>query len=128
MKTLLYAFFLIILSGCSSFGIPLIGKSEKPIEVINKSIEKTPLNIIQPTPLELKPVEWILITPDNAEEVFKNLKDKDQNLVLFGLTADGYQQLSLTMADLRNFLNTQRSIIIKYKDYYEPSKEEQKEK
>jgi hypothetical protein len=42
--------------------------------------------------------------------------------VVFGLTDDDYQQLALTIAELRNFIATQRNIIIKYKDYYEAPK------
>jgi len=41
---------------------------------------------------------------------------------LFGLTDDGYESLSVTMAELRNHIAAQRQIIIKYKEYYEPAK------
>ena len=83
-------------------------------------MDKTPLAISQPDPLAVKPIKWIVITPENAESVFAQLAATNQDLVVFGLTADGYQQLSITMADIRNFIATQRTIIIKYKDYYEP--------
>lgn len=67
-------------------------------------------------------MKWIVVTPDNADTVFKEMEANGQNLVLFALTDDGYQQLALTIGDLRNFINTQRTIIIKYKEYYEPKK------
>jgi len=92
----------------------------KPVEVIANPMDKTPLHIPSPDPLEVKPIKWIVITPENAESVFAQLASKRQDVVLFGLTADDYQLLSITMADLRNFIATQRTIIIKYKDYYEP--------
>jgi len=79
-----------------------------------------------PDPLKTKPIEWVVITPDNAEEVFKSLEQKGHEPVLFALTDDGYQQLALTIADLRNLINTQRNIIIKYKEYYEPQVNEKK--
>ena len=72
-----------------------------------------------PDPLKAKTVEWVVVTPDNVEEVFSKLQAKGHNVVLFAVTEDGYQQLAITMADLRNFINTQRNIIIKYKEYYE---------
>lgn len=112
------------LSGCASFN--LFGKREKPIEVITKPAEKTPLDIAQPEPLRLKPIEWVLVTPGNQEEIFKKLEEKGNDPVVFALTADGYQQLAITIAELRNLINTQRNIIIKYKEYYEPKKEESK--
>lgn len=53
----------------------------------------------------------------------QKLQADGKNVVLFALTDDGYQQLAITISDLRNFMNTQRTIIIKYKEYYEPAKE-----
>ena len=79
-----------------------------------------------PTPLEVRKIEWVLITPENADEVWKKLKEKNVDLVLLGLTDDGYETLAITMAELRNRIAEQRQIIIKYKEYYEPEKKEDK--
>jgi hypothetical protein len=110
------------LTGCASFDF--LGKREKPIEITTKAAEKTPLDIANPDPLRLKPLEWVLVTPGNQEEVFKKLEESGADPVIFALTADGYQSLAVTIAELRNLINTQRNIIIKYKEYYEPKKEE----
>jgi hypothetical protein len=75
-----------------------------------------------PDPLRLQPIHWVVITPDNAEEVFQRLENKEIDLVLFGLTDEGYKQLAITISELRNMINLQRNIIIKYKEYYEPKK------
>jgi hypothetical protein len=104
-------------SGC---GFGLFSKREEPIQVITKPIERTPLNLENPPPLRLRPIEWIVVTPENWEEVFRQMQSKDQNLVLFGLTSDGYQNLALTIAEIRNLINTQKIIIGKYREYYEP--------
>ena len=92
----------------------------KPIDIINKPIEKTPLNIAAPDPLTLRPIEWTIITKDNAEQVFAKLEAAGNSVVLFGLSSDGYQQLSMTIAEMRTLIVTQRQLIIKYKEYYEP--------
>ena len=112
------------LTGCASFDI--FGSSEKPIEVVSEPIERTPLNIPDPDPLKIKGTTWIIITKENAEEVFKKLESDKDSVVLFGLTDNGYQQLSMTIAEMRTFIVTQRDIIAKYKEYYEPKKEEVK--
>jgi len=112
------------LSGCASFD--LFGKREKPIEITTKAADKTPLDIPNPDPLKLKPVEWAVMTPANQEEIFKKIEEKGVDPVVFGLTPDGYQALAVTIAELRNMINTQRNIIIKYKEYYEPKKEDKK--
>lgn len=113
-----------LLSGCASFS--LFGDRVKPVEIQTKAVERTRLNLPDPAPLTTKPVEWILITPANAEQIFAELKEKNIDLVLFGLTDDGYESLSVTMAELRNHIASQRQIIIKYKQYYEPEKPEEK--
>lgn len=113
------------LSGCGTFSF---GGKVKPIEVVTKAQEKTALDIPSPDPLRLKPIEWTLVTPGNSDEVFAQLENAGENLVLFTLSADGYQQLAITIAELRNYINTQRTIILKYKEYYEPKKVEEEKK
>jgi hypothetical protein len=105
------------LAGCASFSF---GTKVKPVEVVAKPMERTPLDIPLPDPLSLKPLQWVLLTPANQEEVFKKLESDGGDLVIIGLTDDGYQQLAITIAELRNLINLQRNIIIKYKEYYEP--------
>ena len=90
-------------------------------------MDKTPLDLANPDPLKLKPMQWIVITPANQEEVFKSIEESGVDPAVFALTPDGYQSLAVTIAELRNIINTQRNIIIKYKEYYEPKKEEKVE-
>lgn len=84
------------------------------------------LALLQPTPIKTKPFQWIVITPQNAEEVFVKMQERNENLVLFALTDDGYKSLSLNIAEVRNFMNTQREQILKYKEYYETPQEGKK--
>ena len=92
-------------------------KDVKEIQVQTQEVKRTHLNIAQT--IITKKIEWVIITPDNVDKVWEKLKKKDKDLVLFGLTDDGYEKLSINMAEIRNFINTQRVIILKYKDYYE---------
>jgi len=109
-----------LISGCFSFGF----KKPEPIEIKTKAEERVRLNLAEPAPLTGRELKWVLITRENADKVFKELEEKGVDVVLFGLTDQGYEQLALTMAELRNYIATQRSIIIKYKEYYEPKKPE----
>tara|TARA_A100001015_G_C14862200_1_gene660835 strand:- start:610 stop:993 length:384 start_codon:yes stop_codon:yes gene_type:complete len=109
---------LFFINGCSI--VPKFwGDDVKPIEVKQVAVERIKLNIEPPKPLQPEKIEWVVITPDNVDKVWKKLKSKNKDLVLFGLTDDGYEKLSINMAEIRNFINTQRIIILKYKDYYE---------
>lgn len=119
VRHLLIATTLPLISGCASFGWT---SSVKPIEVQTKAVERTRLNLADPAPLKGRELSWIIITPENAEEVWKKLKESNTDVVLFAVTDDGYEQLALTMAELRNFIAQQRAIIVKYKEYYEPPK------
>lgn len=114
---------LISLSGCANLG-NLFGPGVTPIEINKKAVERTPLNLSAPAPLQPKSPQWILITPQNADQVWAELKSKNVDLVLFGLTDNGYEELSINIAEIRNLIASQRAIIIKYQEYYEPKKEE----
>jgi hypothetical protein len=113
------------LGGCASFS--LFGEPPKPITITTVPAEKTPLAIPDPAPLKSKPIRWVIITPDNADAVWERLEQDDEDVVVFALTADGYQQLAVTIAELRNLIATQRVIIQKYREYYEPAKPTAKE-
>ena len=111
-----------LLSGCASFGL-FGGKRVQPVEVKTVAVERTPLNLRDPAPLEPRVPQWIIITPENADKIWADLEAKKSNLVLIALTDKGYEELAVTMVEIRNFINMQRQIIIKYREYYEPEKE-----
>ena len=113
------------LGGCASFS--LFDEPPRPITITTVPAEKTPLAIPDPAPLKSKPIRWVIITPDNADAVWERLEQDDEDVVVFALTADGYQQLAVTIAELRNLIATQRVIIQKYREYYEPAKPTAKE-
>ena len=106
-----------IMSGCTT--------AVKTIEVLNRPEPKTPINIDLPEPLSLQPVEWIIITPENAEEVWAKLSENPKGeVVLFALDQDGYELVAKNFAQIRTALAEHRNVIIAYKDYYEPVTEE----
>jgi len=98
--------------------------SVDPIEVRTVYEEKPYLDLADPTPLKPKGLKWFVITPDNAEDVFADMKVKQYDLVLFGLTDEGYKDLSQNYLTFRNYILEQRQILKSYRDYYEPNKED----
>ena len=99
------------------------GSSVKEIQVSTVEVSKTPLNIQNLDPLQLQGVEWIIITKDNAMEIFEEVKSKGGEYSLFALTDTGYEKLALNFTDIRNRLAEQRQILLSYKEYYEPALE-----
>jgi len=119
VRVLLTAIILpLFVSGCASFG-GLFGPSVKPIEVQTKAQERTRLNLQDPPSFRARDVEWFVVTPENANQVWAKLKERGDDQVVFAITDDGYENLALTIAELRNLIAQQRAIIIKYREYYE---------
>lgn len=106
----------------SIFFISCYGCSTKEIEIASIPVKKEALNIPNPEALKLTNIEWIVITSENSDEVFKKLKD--YNYVLFGITDKGYENLSNNFLLIQNYILEQKTIIESYKKYYEPLKNE----
>ena len=103
---------IILLSSCAA-GV-------KVIDTYKIEKKREPLDLNMPTHLELQDVDWIIITKENADEVFEKIKnEKNGDYALFALTDNGYEKLALNFADIRNKIAEQRQIILSYKDYYE---------
>ena len=107
-----------LISSCSSV---------KKLDILTKEVERVPLNLEKPTPIKMEELKWVIITSENAEEVFKKLQDSGADPVLFGLTDDGYETLSKNFAQIRAYIIKQNQIIDEYQDYYEPSDNKTKE-
>ena len=113
----------ILLLGLLAVFLTSCGSSVKEIAVTTVAQEKTPLNIPNPDPLQMRDVEWIIVTKDNAMEIFEEIKSGGGEYSVFAVTDTGFEALSLNFSDIRNRLAEQRQIIISYKKYYEPSDE-----
>ena len=111
-----------MLQGCALLG----WKALEGIEINKKAVDRTPLNLADPQPLKPTAPQWRVITPENQAQVFAELKSKNIDQVLFALTDDGYEELSVDIAQIRVLIAQQRDIIVKYREYYEPKKTEEK--
>ena len=116
MKTLVVALLgLTLLVGCTT--------QPQRIEISAKPIDKPQLILPPVEQLRLKDVEWIIITEENAQEVFEQLLKDRKDPMLIGLTDDGYEVLSLNMSDIMKLIAQQRQIIAAYRNYYEESEQ-----
>ena len=110
----------IVIAGCAS-------TRSQPVEIITQEMERTRLDLPFPSPISVTPVRWIIVTPDNIDAVWEGLESDGKHLVLFAITSEGYEELSMSMSEIRNYIATQRQIIVKYKEYYEPAQQEQEQ-
>ena len=109
----------ILLLGLLAVFLTSCGSSVQEIQVTTVEVSKTPLNIPNPDPLSMRDVEWIIVTKDNAMELFEQLKSDGGEYSVFAVTDTGYEALQINYANIRNILAEQRQIIISYKEYYE---------
>ena len=101
-----------LLSGCSIGG-------EKKIKIFSVEKPREDLNYPMPTPLQMEEIKWIIITSENAEEVFKKLEEAGIDPVLFGITDKDYQVLARNFAQIRQKLQETNNLLEEYKKYYE---------
>ena len=113
----------ILLLGLLAVFLTSCSNNVKEIAVTTVEVSKTPLNLPNPEPLELGAVEWIILTKNNAAEIFEAIKAAGGEAVVFAITDEGYEQLSLNFSDIRNLIAEQRQIILSYREYYEPTVE-----
>ena len=114
----------VLLTGCAG----IFGPSVKQIETVKVEVGKPALNLPNPEPLKLRETKWVVVTKENADKIFEELEAKGQPVALFARTADGYEALSINIADIKTFSGTQKEIIIKYRDYYEGEEDDEKQK
>ena len=117
MNKILALALIVILSGCSIGG-------EKRIKIFSVEEPRQKLDYPMPTALQLEEIKWIIITSENAQEVFKKLEEAGIDPVLFGLTDKDYQVLARNFAQIRQKLQETNNLLEEYKKYYEPKEKE----
>jgi hypothetical protein len=101
---------LIFLTSCSSI---------KKLEVFKTEVERAPLNLDKPESPDMETLNWIIITSDNADEVFAKMKKDGLDPVLFSLSDEDYELLAKNFAQIRAYIIKQGATLEQYKKYYE---------
>ena len=112
LNKILAVAFIILLTGCSIGG-------EKKIKIFSLEKPREKLDYPMPTPLQMEEIKWIIITSENADEVFKKLEEAGIDPVLFGLTDKDYELLAKNFAQIRQKLQETNNLLEEYKKYYE---------
>ena len=103
---------IVLLTGCSIGG-------EKKLKIFSVEKPREKLNYPMPTPLQMEEIKWIIITSENADEVFKKLEEAGIDPVLFGVTDKDFQVLARNFAQIRQKLQETNNLLEEYKKYYE---------
>jgi len=92
---------------------------EKTISIFTMEKSREKLNLKTPTIEEMEKLRWIVITSNNANEVFAKMKAEGLDPVLFGLSDEDYELLAKNFAQIRSTLKQTQDILDRYKEYYE---------
>lgn len=98
-----------VLSGCST---------PQQVTYTPRTIDKPTLILPTIDTLDMKQVDFIVITPDNVDQVFADLEKSGKAIVVFAVDENGYQNLSLNMAQILEILSQQKAVIAAYENYY----------
>jgi len=125
MKKVSVILLALILSGCSTFGLPKFGFGKKPEpEPLPPKIvtvtETVPLRIYQPPlpqEIALENVKFFVITKDNLEEQTAKIeKILGGGLVVFALTPQSYENMAFNLQEIRRYVRQQKEIILYYRE------------
>lgn len=109
MKLLLLASFVFV-AACAMAPDPV-----DPLVIRTRPIERPELVLPTVGTFKSRDVEWIIITPENVDEVFASLK---QPVVVFAVTPEGYESISINTKEALRVILQQQAVIDGYKQYY----------
>ena len=96
----------------------------KQLEIFKTEVERAPLNLPNAETPKMDELNFIIITSENAEEVFAKMKENGKDPVLFGLSDDDYEVLAKNFAHIRAYIIKQNATLDEYRKYYEGEKNE----
>tara|TARA_B100001996_G_scaffold186487_1_gene142669 strand:+ start:336 stop:707 length:372 start_codon:yes stop_codon:yes gene_type:complete len=92
----------------------------KKLSIFKEEVPRQKLDLVKPTMPELEKLKWIIITSDNAEEVFQKMEAAGLDPVIFGLSDKDFQLIAKNFAQIRAHLKHTNDLLEQYKQYYEP--------
>lgn len=100
-------FLLLILTGCGT----------KSIDIISSPLQLQTAQPADPSAVHMEPVNFRVITKDNLNAFVQEMikAQGNSNFVVIAFTTIDYENLSLNLADLKRYIQQQKSIIVYYK-------------
>ena len=99
---------------CVLLSLTLIGCSSSPkvITIKAEPIDPVPLILPDVDRIELENTKFYVVNEKNAQQIFDKLKEKNYDPVIFGVTDDGYEILSVNNAKVLQLVKQQKAIKI----------------
>ena len=123
MKNLLILLLLLSINGCTSFSLfgdrkeKAMVPETKPVEVI--TVARTAPIYPPPLPeaIESASLEWRILSPDIMQQYLESLEaGEEPRIAYYGLTSQGYENLSMTMGEVTRYLEQILHIVGYYRE------------
>jgi len=103
MRILLIISTLLLISACSGV---------KVVDVKADVVEQTVIHPNLPAQLSMRKVDWTVFNRAKIEKLLADYPDRE--IVLFALSAKGYENLSLNVGEIIRYVKEQKNVIIYY--------------
>lgn len=102
----------ITISGCAT------APQTEIIEVKTTPVKSFPPIVPRIDDLEMRDLEWIVVTEQNYQGVLMRLRDAGQEPVMYALSANGYTNLMMNQGDVMRMVRQQQEVIAIYRKSY----------
>jgi len=112
---------LLLINGCSTLSLfgdrPTMQPEVKPVEVVTVA-ERPPIyHPPLPEAINSAPIEWRILSPDVMQEYLAAVESGEEpRVAYYGLTSQGYENLSMTMGEITRYLEQILHIVGYYKE------------
>lgn len=113
LSSVILLLFLTFLTSCSTL-------LQERLDVNTVEKPRPELNLQQPEKLNLDNVQYYVITPENANEVFKEIKEKGFEPVIIGTTSEGFAFIVSNNIKIQQLIEKYQNYIIQQNNYYSP--------
>lgn len=110
-KNLLIVSLALIIAGCGA----------KDVNIKATPVEKVIIHPAPPPQLNMREVKWTLFNREKLEQMLEEYPD--QEIVMFSISAKGYENLSLNFEEVIGYVEDQKDIIIYYRRLFPTPKE-----
>ena len=86
-----------------------------PIQVTAKPIERTIVQPIMPREIDLKQLQWIVVTPDNWEEQLARIEQQEGELVFLAMTIPDYEVMAYNMQEIKRYITELKDVVVYYR-------------
>jgi len=103
------------LTGCASWLPWFDAKPPEPRVITETKYIKPNIPLqARPRPVEMQDVNFYVVTAENLEDFRKRFEAENGQFVFFAISVRDYERLALNLADIRRYIEQQKTIIVYY--------------